>query len=306
MTEIQNRPVLLSGASGMLGTALGSALAQQGAHLQRLVRRPPENRAELQWNPQSANGDLNAGRLEGLQAVIHLSGANVAAGRWTGAYKRELRESRVTTTRVLAEALARLKAPPTVMLVASAVGYFGNRGAEVLDEDSRQGSGFFPELCAEWEAASRPAEQAGIRIVHLRFGVVIGKGGGIVAKLSPMFHLGLGGPLGNGRQWMSWVSATDAVRASLFVLKNAAMRGPVNVVSPIPVTNGEFTREFGKAVHMPALLPAPEFALKLAFGQMAEEALLASTRVIPKRLQAAGFGFVHPDIRDALEAGLAK
>ncbi|HEX4320688.1 MAG TPA: TIGR01777 family oxidoreductase [Acidobacteriaceae bacterium] len=296
--------VVLSGSSGMLGSAIGTALKRQGVPVLRLVRRQPRNSGEVQWNP--ATGQIDAQALEGVTAAVHLSGANVTARRWTKGYKREMRDSRIQTTRLLAETLAQLSKPPRVLITASAIGIYGNRGDEILDEDSQRGQGYFPELCTAWETAARPAEEAGIRVVHLRFGMVIGKDGGAMARLSPLFRLGLGGRLGSGKQWMSWVSEADVVAAALFALKNANLAGPVNVVAPEPVTNTEFTRELGRAVHRPALLPAPAFALRLAFGEMADEALLASSRVIPKRLQQAGFVFAHPTLAEAFAAALGK
>jgi len=298
-----NRKVLLSGASGMLGSSLAEALAQRGARLLRLVRRSPAAPGELRWDP--ATGELpQPEALEGLDAAIHLSGANVATHRWTPAYKREMTESRVTTTLVLSEALAKLKTPPPVLIAASATGFYGDRGSQILDEDAAIGTGYFPELCAAWEAATRPAEQAQIRVVHLRTAMVLGNGGAL-AKLAPVFRLGLGGPLGSGTQWMSWVSEADAISAAVFALENPRISGPINIAAPNPVTNAEFTRELGRAVHRPALIPAPAFALRLAFGEMAGEALLASTRAVPKRLLDAGFQFAHPTLALALAQALA-
>jgi uncharacterized protein (TIGR01777 family) len=287
----------------MLGSALGTALEQQGATLLRLVRRQPGSSDEIRWDP-AGQGVTDPEKLEGLTAAIHLSGANVSSRRWTPAYKQEMAESRVTTTRVLSETLARLGNPPSVLIAASAVGFYGNRGNEILEEDSLAGRGYFPTLCQEWEAATRPAEEAGIRVVHLRFGVVIGPDGGVLAKMLPLFRLGMGGRLGDGHQWMSWISEFDAVSAALFVLNNTTMSGPFNTVAPNPVTNTAFTEELAKAVHRAALIPAPAFALRLAFGEMADEALLASTRAIPRRLQDAGFEFAYPKINEALAAAL--
>jgi uncharacterized protein len=295
--------VLLSGSSGMLGSAIGGALGRKGVPLLKLVRNQPRNSGEVRWNP--AAGQIDAGGLTGVTAAIHLSGANVAARRWTDSYKREMAESRVKTTRLLAETLAGLSKPPRVLITASAVGIYGDRGDEVLDENSPPGQGYFPEICAAWEAAARPAEEAGIRVVHLRFGIVIGKNGAI-AHLAPLFRLALGGRLGSGRQWMSWVSEADVVSAALFALNEANLAGPVNVVAPEPVTNADFTRELGRAVHRPTLLPAPAFALRLAFGEMADEALLASARVVPNRLKQAGFVFTHPTLADAFAVALGK
>ncbi|WP_263350071.1 TIGR01777 family oxidoreductase [Acidicapsa acidisoli] len=303
----------MSGASGMLGSAVGAAVRRRGMRVLRLVRRQAQGPDELQWNPAAGQiGD--AGQLEGISAAVHLSGANVASRRWTAAYKREMVESRVGTTRVLSEALARLKTPPQTLVTASAVGFYGDRGDEILDEDSQAGHGFFPELCSAWEAATRPAEDAGIRVVHLRFGMVIGPDSGAMARLAPLFRLGLGGQLGDGRQWMSWVSETDAVSAVLFALEISGisdagerqLSGPVNVVAPEPITNSLFTQDFAHAVHRPAVLPAPAFALRLAFGEMADAALLASTRAVPKRLLDAGFVFAHPTLSEALAAALAS
>ena len=288
----------------MLGSAIGEALRRRGATLLRLVRREARDPGELHWSP--AAGELEAGRLEGLGAAVHLSGASVISRRWTARFKREMTESRVETTRFLSETLAKLEQPPPVLVTASAIGFYGDRGDEILDEDSAPGGGFFPELCAAWEAAARPAEDAGIRVVHLRFGMVLGRNSGAMARLAPLFRLGLGGRLGSGRQWMSWVSETDAVSAGLLALRNVDISGPVNVVAPEPVTNAAFTRELGRAMHRPTLLPAPAFALRLAFGGMADEALLASTRAVPKGLTQAGFAFAHPTLPEAFAASLGK
>ena len=297
--------ILLTGASGMLGTAIGSALSRRGVRMLTLVRREPKGPDELRWDPAQARLE-EPERLEGLDAAVHLSGASVASRRWTAGYKREMTESRVASTRFLSETLAALRQPPSVLVKASAVGFYGNRGDETLDEDSAAGTGYFPELCTAWEAAARPAADAGIRVVHLRFGVVLGRKGGAVDRLRLLFRLGLGGRLGSGRQWMSWISEDDAVAAALFALNNPAVSGPVNVVATQPVTNVDFTRELARTVHRPALLPAPAFALRLAFGAMADEALLASTRAVPNRLVRAGFAFSHPTLAQALAAALVK
>lgn len=297
--------ILLSGASGMLGKAIALKLESQGNRVLRLVRRRAESESELSWDPAGA-GITEPEKLEGLTAAVHLSGANVASRRWTAAFKREMVESRIQSTRVLSEALAGLKQPPKVLATASAVGFYGDRGNEVLDEDSPAGDGYFPELCAAWENAARPAAEAGIRVVHPRFGMAIGRDGGAMKRLVPLFRLGLGGRLGSGRQWMSWVAEEDAASAVVFMLENAALSGAVNVVSPEPVTNAAFTEELGRAVHRPAILPAPAFALRLAFGAMADEALLASQRVLPRRLTQAGFTFAYPTLPQALAAVLAK
>jgi len=294
----------------MLGTAMCRALQREGTAVLQLVRREPRQpRAgagvtEVRWNPAAPGGGIDLTAIEGLDAVVHLSGANVASHRWTATYKSEITESRVGTTRALTEALIQLKTPPKVLAAASAVGFYGDRGDEILDENSLAGKGFFPELCQTWEAASQPAVQAGIRVVHLRFGMVIAREGGAVAKLTPLFRLGLGGRLGDGKQWVSWVSEADVVAAVLFAIRNDGISGPVNVVAPEPVTNAQFTREMAHAVHRPAVVPVPAFALRVALGDMADEALLASTRVVPPRLLASGFKFQHPRLTDALAAAL--
>jgi len=288
----------------MLGAAVRQVLGASGINAVQLVRRETVGPNELKWNPAAGQPIANIERLEGLDAAIYLSGANVAAHRWTRAYKREIWASRVDSTRTLATALAGLRQPPRVLLGASATGVYGSRRDEILDERSGPGKGFLAELCREWEAAARPAAEAGIRVVNLRFGVVLGRGDGALGKMLPLFRLGLGGRLGSGRQWMSWVGLADAVAAVLFALDAAALEGPVNVTAPEPVTNAEFTRALGRAVHRPAILPAPAFALRLALGEMADEALLASARAVPAKLTEAGFQFAQPTIDAALAAAL--
>jgi uncharacterized protein (TIGR01777 family) len=288
----------------MLGTALRHALDARNAKVLQLVRRNSAASGQLKWDPTAAIPFVGTEALEGLVAAIHLSGASVAARRWTLAYKREIRASRVESTRVLATALAGLSQPPHTLLVASATGFYGDRGDELLDESSSPGTGFLADLCQEWESAAQPARSAGIRVIHLRFGVVLGPGGAL-EKMLPLFRLGLGGKLGSGRQWMSWISLADAVAAILFALDTPALSGPVNLTAPHPVTNAEFTQALGRVLHRPAIFPAPAFALRLALGAMADEALLASARAFPSRLTAAGFNFAHPTVDGALTAALA-
>jgi uncharacterized protein (TIGR01777 family) len=305
---VNRRPIppiiAVSGASGMLGRAVRQALAARGAGVLQLVRHDPAAADQLNWNPLASPAVAKTDPLEGLIAAIHLSGAGIAAHRWTPAYKRELALSRVQTTRSLATILAGLRRPPKTLLIASAVGFYGNRGDEVLDETSGPGTGFMANLCQQWEAAARPASEAGIRVVHLRLGVVLGREGGALKKMLPLFQLGLGGPLGSGRQWMSWISLADAVAAILFALDSTALAGPVNLTAPQPVTNAEFTRSLAREIHRPAMLPAPAFALRMVLGEVADEALLASARVVPSRLTSAGFQFAHPTVDEALAAAL--
>jgi uncharacterized protein len=298
--------IILSGASGMLGTALHQALAERNIRTLQLVRRTTTADGQLQWNPDADRTVANPALLEGATAAIHLSGASLATHRWTDAYRRELGASRVGSTQKLATLLAALRTPPKTFVVASAIGIYGNRGDEALTESSPPGSGFLADLCRQWEAAAEPARQAGIRVVHARFGVVLGPGRGALRQMLPPFRFGLGARLGNGRQWMSWVGLADAIGAILSALKRVDLSGPVNVTAPNPVTNAAFTHALGKELHRPAFLAAPAFALRLLLGQMADEALLASARVQPEKLLASGFQFSLPTIEDALKAALAR
>jgi uncharacterized protein (TIGR01777 family) len=290
--------ILFSGASGMLGTALRHSLTAK-CETYQLIRSHPESHKEIVWNPESELPFAETSALEGFSAVINLSGANLAGKRWTPAYKRELVESRVNTTQALSQALASLRQPPQVYIVASATGIYGDRGDELLDESSAPGQGFLADLCRAWEDATETADKAGIRVVHLRTGVVMGSGGAL-AKMLPIFRLGLGGPLGSGRQWMSWIALDDWIAAAHFLLNQKNLSGPINMVAPQPVTSADFAHALGRAVHRPAVLSAPEFALHLAMGEMADEALLASQRAVPKRLLDAGFHFRYPGIDEAL------
>jgi uncharacterized protein (TIGR01777 family) len=290
----------------MLGAGLQRALSAHKVQKFQLVRRGPLAPGQIRWDPSASPAISQPEALENLGAVVHLSGANVAAHRWTAAYKREIASSRVDSTRALAAALAGLRRPPQALLVASATGIYGNRGAELLDETVSLGTGFLADLCQQWEAAAEPAVQAGIRVVHLRFGVVLGPGPGALGKMLPIFRLGLGGRLGSGRQWMSWISLDDAIAAILFLLATPSLAGPVNITAPRPVTNTEFTRVLAGAVHRPAVFPVPAFALRLALGEMADEALLSSARAYPARLHAAGFRFALPDLDNALARALQR
>jgi hypothetical protein len=296
--------VVLSGASGMLGTALRRALSARQTPALQLVRGTPASSSQLAWNPEADPAIADSDALEGLAAAVHLSGASVAGRRWTTDYKQELAVSRVQSTQALARLLASLRHPPQTLLVASAVGLYGDRGEELLDESSLAGAGFLAQLCKEWEAAAQPAADAGIRVVNLRFGVVLGRGEGALAAMLPAFRLGLGGRLGTGRQWMSWISLQDAIGAILFAIDTLGLAGPVNLTAPNPVRNAEFTHVLGHQLNRPTVLPVPATALRLAFGQMADEALLAGARVVPQKLMAAGFSFTHATIDQALAAAL--
>lgn len=299
--------ILISGASGLIGTSLVRACVANQISVTRLVRKKtPGSQREIGWSPYESPPLTDASLLERFDAVIHLSGANVAAHRWTAAYKKEILESRVRTTQALSGLLASLPQPPPVFLCASAVGIYGNRGDEILSENSPAGTGFLADTCRAWEAAADPARAAGIRVAHLRFGTVLSPDGGALARLLPLFRLGLGGTLGSGKQWMSWISLPDLVSAVFHVIATKELTGPLNFVAPVPATNTEFTRILARNLHRPAILPAPAFALRLAFGEMADEALLASQRALPEALTRSGFRFDHPELSTAFAALLQK
>lgn len=295
--------ILISGASGLIGNALRPVLATAGHSTSALVRRTP-GEGEVQWDPSSP---LNPRSLEGFDAIVHLAGKNIA-GRWSEKFKREVRESRVQGTRTVATAAAesfRQTGMPRVLVAASATGYYGNRGGEELTEESKPGSGFLADVCQEWENAASPAAEAGIRVVHLRIGVVLARHGGALPAMLPAFRLGLGGPVGDACQFWSWITLDDVIGAFRFALTNDGLRGPVNAVSPLPVRNREFVRALGKALNRPAVFPLPAFVVRTLFGEMGESLLLASARVMPSKLEAAGYRFRHSDLPGALQAALA-
>jgi uncharacterized protein len=296
--------IAVTGSSGLIGSALRSALEQAGHRMVPMVRSQAGGDA-LQWDPDRAV--IDAGGLEGIGAVVHLAGEGIGDRRWNEAQKARIRESRTRGTGLLAETLAKLNRPPKVLLSASAVGYYGDRGDEVLTEASRAGSGFLAEVCVAWEAAATPAKEAGIRVSHLRSGIVLAPSGGALPKMLTPFKLGLGGRLGSGSQWMSWISIDDEVGAILHLLGEAAPAGPVNLTAPNPVTNADFTKALGRALGRPAVLPVPRLGLKLLVGgEMAEEMLLAGQRALPTRLLDSGYTFTHPELADALAAVLAR
>ncbi len=289
--------ILISGASGLIGSALVASLESQGHEVTRLVRRKPRNDNETQWNP---TGPIPPGLVSGFEAVIHLSGENIA-GRWTEQKKCRIRESRIFTTDFLSLALPKTERKPGTFICASAIGYYGNRGDEVLTEDSLSGDGFFPEVCREWEFATEPAADAGIRVINLRTGIVLSREGGALKQMLLPFRLGLGGRIGDGQQWWSWIHIADLVSAVHHLLQNDSVRGPVNMTAPNPVTNAEFTNALAEALKRPELLPVPAFALRLLLGELADEGLLASARVVPQKLANSGFKFGFPELKPALE-----
>jgi uncharacterized protein (TIGR01777 family) len=288
----------------MIGTALQKSLAASGMASIPLVRSGVPAKADpraVLWNPATPEAPIEDTRaLEGCAYAVHLAGANLASHRWTAAYKKKIIDSRVDSSKALLTILSRLKSPPRVLVCASATGIYGDRGNEVLTESSTPGEGFLPRVCTAWEAAPEAASKLAIRVVHLRFGVVLAEEGGALTSLLPVFRAGLGGRLGDGRQWMSWVTLDDVVRAIRFALETKSLRGGFNTVSPNPVTNREFTRVLGKVLHRPAPWIVPGFALKLMFGQMAQDTLLASTRAVPEGLESAGFRFRWPELEPAL------
>lgn len=291
--------ILVTGSTGLIGSALVPFLTTGGHNVVRLVRsKPKPGAAEVYWDPGA--GNIDTAGLEGLDAVVHLAGENIAAGRWTTAQKARIRDSRVRGTRLLCESLVRLAQPPKVLVCASATGYYGDRGEEVLQEESPPGSGFLAEVCRAWEAATEPAVQRATRVVHLRIGVVLSRAGGALAKMLLPFRLGAGGTLGSGKQYWSWIALDDVVGAIHHALMTDALQGPVNVVAPHAVTNREFTKTLGSVLARPTLFPMPGFAVRLAFGEMADDLLLASTRVEPKQLLATGYAFRYPKLEDAL------
>jgi uncharacterized protein (TIGR01777 family) len=295
--------VLVTGSSGLIGSAVVENLIAGGHSVIRLVRRAP-GQNEIHWDP--AAGTIDAAGLEGLDAVVHLAGENVAQGRWTQEKKKRIRDSRVEGTRILCNALSGLVQPPRVLVAASAIGYYGARGDEVLTEESPPGSGFLSDVCRQWEAATAPAAQRGIRVVNLRIGIVLSSKGGALAKMLLPFKLGVGGRVGSGKQYMSWIALDDVVGAIDHAIANDSLSGPVNAVAPNPVTNYEFTKALGKVLEKPTLFPMPAFAAHLALGEIADELLLASTRVEPRRLLATGYKFLFPELEGALRHLLGK
>jgi len=302
MAALESARVLLTGSSGFLGSALLLTLKARGFEVTRLVRGVAAKEDEIRWNPA---WPPSSEAISGFDAVIHLAGETVV-GRWTASKKTKIRDSRVTGTRNLVHALLEAKDRPRVLISASAIGYYGDRGDELLNELSTSGSGFLADVCREWEAAAQPAVNAGIRTALVRTGVVLSRDGGALKKMLLPFQMGIGGNIGSGRQWMSWIHLQDWIGAIHHILKNDLVQGPVNLVGPKPVTNAEFTKTLASVLSRPAIFPVPAFVAKLAFGQMGEEVLLGSQRVEPARLVTSGYPFQYSDLRKALEAVLKR
>jgi uncharacterized protein (TIGR01777 family) len=293
--------ILITGASGLIGKAVVKSLSPKGQELLLAGRGEPKNSNEIKWTVEEGFDDADLGRLEGLDAVIHLAGESIAGLRWTDEKKKAIRDSRVLGTRNLVNDLAKLEQKPKVFISASAMGFYGDRGDEILTETSPPGDTFLSDVCREWEIESRRAEDLGVRTVLLRNAIVLSKDGGALATMLTPFKLGVGGVVGSGEQWMSWVSLDDVVNIVNLALEDERLRGAVNVASPNPVTNQEFTKTLGDVLYRPTFLPLSEFAVNLVFGEMGDALLIDSTRVEPKRLKDAGYEFKFTDLRSALE-----
>lgn len=294
--------VVIAGASGLIGSALTRSLTADGYEVRRLVRRAPRGADEVRWDPEARRVDV-AG-LEGCAALVNLAGAGVASRRWTKAYKETIRRSRVLGTTVLAEAVALLEAPPSVFVNGSGIGFYGYTGDRVVDESASPGAGFLPSLCVEWEAATEAAREAGVRTVFARTGLVVARGGGAWGPLFPLFKAGLGGRMGSGRQYWSFISLHDEVAALRHLMATPSLSGPFNLTAPHPLTNREITAAMGRVLHRPTLLTVPAPALRLVLGELSDD-VLGSTRAVPARLLESGFQFTYPEIEDTIRAALA-
>ncbi|PYS73844.1 MAG: TIGR01777 family protein [Acidobacteria bacterium] len=289
--------IAIAGASGLVGSALIPILQSDGNQITRLVRSSPKA-GEIEWHPNQ--DEVSTQSLQGFDVIINLAGENIAGGRWTDEQKRKIRDSRVNGTHLLSEAIAKMSSKPQAFICASATGIYGDRDDEVLNEQSESGGGFLAGVCREWEKATEPANKAGVRVVNLRFGPILARDGGMLSKLLTPFKMGMGGKVGSGKQHISWIALDDAVSAIKLAIDRQTIHGPLNVVSPNPVTNEEFTKTLGHVLNRPTALAMPAFAARLAFGEMADEMLLASQKVMPKKLTSAGFQFQYPQLEAAM------
>ena len=290
--------VAVTGSSGLIGTSLVSFLSKKDIVVSKILRENPED-DDISWKPE--DGDWNSAFTGGVDGIVHLAGESVASGKWTRKKKEKIRNSRIEGTKRLCEHILKLPTPPSVLVCASAIGYYGNRGVEFLNEGSPRGSGFLPDVCLGWEEATESVSKAGIRVVNVRFGIVLSKDGGALAKMMTPFKIGMGGKIGSGTQYMSWIAMDDVTSAIYHTLITESLKGPVNVTAPNPVTNKEFTNTLGEVLNRPAVIPIPAFAARLAFGEMANDLLLASTKVAPKRLSDSGYEFQYPKLEPALK-----
>ena len=296
--------VLITGSTGLLGTELQRSFTEKGYDLLLASRKEPKDEHHIQWSIE--DGFTDPDKLEGVDVVVHLAGENVSGLRWTDEKKKAIRDSRVLGTRNVVDAISKLKNKPKVFVASSAIGFYGERGEEEVTESSAAGDNFLAGVCKEWEAESRRAEDAGIRTVLLRTGIVLSKDGGALATMLTPFKLGVGGVVGSGKQWMSWISLEDEIAVINYVIENENIRGAVNAVSPNPVTNHDFTKTLGEVLYRPTFLPLPEFAVSMIFGEMGDALLLASTKVMPKRLEDAGFEFKYPNLKEAIEKAVSE
>jgi uncharacterized protein (TIGR01777 family) len=301
--SLQGQTVVVTGPTGLVGTPLVASLEAAGAKVIRGTRRPTSAAGEMYWNGDK--GEIDAAKLEGVDAVVHLAGENIAGRRWSESFKREIRDSRVKGTRLIAEAIARATNKPKALICASAIGYYGNRGDELLNENSPPGDDFLADVCREWEVSCQPARDAGVRVINTRIGVILSPKGGALHKMLTPFKLGLGGKISNGQQYMSWIALDDVVGALHFLVAHQTASGPVNLTAPNPVTNADFTNTLGHVLRRPTVFPFPAFAARLRFGEMADALLLSSTRVAPQALEAAGYAFQLPQLEPALRHLLA-
>ncbi len=289
--------VAVTGSTGLIGSSLVSFLSKKDVTVSKILRENPEDN-EVSWKPEGGNWD--SAFTGGIDGIVHLAGENIASGRWTRVKKDKIRNSRIEGTKRLCEHILKLPTPPSVFVCASAIGFYGDRGMEFLNEGSSRGSGFLPDVCVDWEDAANIVSKAGIRVVNVRFGIVLSKDGGALTKMLTPFKMGMGGKVGSGTQYMSWVAIDDATGAIYHTLITDSLNGPINVTAPNPVTNKEFTNTLGKVLNRPTVMPMPAFAARLAFGEMANDLLLASTKVAPKRLSDSGYEFQYTELENAL------